>query len=83
MMQPGSDTAVPSITARIHRRPDAASTHVGHLKASAQRVRTMGCERLAADGWCRVMGRGTDGWVQDRFLPADNVMRGRGEEAGP
>lgn len=60
----------------IYRQPDTASPRVGYLKAGALRVRTIGCKRLPAGGWCRVMRRGTRGWVQDRYLKADNLMRG-------
>lgn len=66
----------PGHVAWIYRHPDAASAHVGYLKAGALRVRTVGCRQLAAGGWCQVIRRGTRGWVQDRFLKADNVMRG-------
>ena len=60
----------------MYRHPDTASPRVGYLKAGALQVRTVGCKRLAAGGWCRVVRRGTRGWVQDRFLKADTVMQG-------
>lgn len=67
----------PGHVAWVYRQPDAASPHVAYLKAGASRIRTTGCRRLAAGGWCRVTVRGTRGWVQDRFLRAGGgVMRG-------
>lgn len=66
----------PGHVAWIHAQPDAASPRVGYLKAGALRVRTVGCRQLVGGGWCRVVRRGTRGWIQDRFLKADNLMRG-------
>ena len=66
----------PGHVAWIYRHPDPASQRVGYLKAGALRVRTTSCMKLAKGGWCQVMRRGTRGWVQDRFLKADDVMRG-------
>ena len=66
----------PGHVAWIYRHPDPASQRVGYLKSGALRVRTLRCRKLAEGGWCQVIRRGTRGWVQDRFLKADSVMRG-------
>lgn len=65
----------PGHVAWIHLHPNAQSPRVGYLKAGALRIRTMNCKRLAKGGWCQVMRRGTRGWVQDRFLMPDRLMR--------
>lgn len=65
----------PGHVAWIHLHPNAASPRVGYLKAGALRVRTTLCKRLAKGGWCQVTRRGTRGWVQDRFLMPDRLMR--------
>ena len=66
----------PGHVAWIYSQPDSSSRKLGYLKAGALRVQTLGCQRLAAGGWCHVVRRATRGWVQDRFLKADNLMRG-------
>lgn len=66
----------PGHVAWMYAHPNSASARVGYLKAGALRVRTMNCRHLAKGGWCQVMRRGTRGWVQDRFLKPDTIMRG-------
>ena len=66
----------PGHVAWIYLHPDVASPHVGYLRADALHVRTSGCRTVVLGGWCRVMRRGTRGWVQDRFLKPETVMRG-------
>ena len=67
----------PGHVAWVYRQPDAASARVAYLRAGASHIRTTGCRKLAAGGWCHVTVRGTRGWVQDRFLRAGGgVMRG-------
>jgi uncharacterized protein YraI len=64
----------PGHVAWVYRQPDVASPRVAYLRAGNGHVRTTGCRKLAAGSWCRVVVRGTRGWVQDRFLRAGGAV---------
>ncbi len=65
----------PGHVAWMHAGPGLSYQHVGYLQANATHVRTTNCGHLATDNWCQVHYRGTRGWVQDRFLRANTIMR--------
>ncbi len=59
----------------VRSKPVPSAKRVGFLPATARHIRSYGCERLVASGWCQVRYRGTRGWVSKRYLKPDTAQR--------
>ncbi len=56
-------------------RSKPSAKRVGFLPATARHIRSYGCRRSVASGWCQVRYRGTRGWVSKRYLKPDTAQR--------
>ena len=59
----------------IRAKPSASAKRIGFLPSTARHIRSQGCGRSVASGWCKVHYRGTHGWVFKRYLKPDDRRR--------
>ncbi|WP_425350531.1 SH3 domain-containing protein [Methylorubrum extorquens] len=59
----------------VRSEPMSSAKKLGFLPAKARHIRSYGCMRLAASGWCEVRYRGTRGWVSKHYLKPDTAQR--------